>query len=422
MLPSCPVKEQKMSLEEVPGERGAAYPERAGIESEGTGELLANKLRGEGGGNCQERELVRGEESSLGMSAEFVQLWAGVSQPCCLLAPASPPPWLDPQLYHAGLAFYANLLGVVASNGEALVMGLAIPSFYRVLAFSGQTNRKREALARYRDTAFHVYGRWYGGGSPWIETTDAARSLRAVNAMHRRVAEAVAALPHQEFDCRVEAQFLGPDGTELDELEQQAEILFSDLAALRVNFPMSPEYRAFVGNPLKFTQFDMVLVQCAFFAAPFVYPTYYGCPDASSAELAGFLHVWRVFGYYLGIGDSFNGAQFDVATTRQLGAEIMERILKPCLLNLDRRTIWMGQQIFRDPSNYYVWLYRNYAMLGFQLRGLWASFGWRQKYWYYLRTAIVSYIYPLPGIKWAFNRLLKRLVDSLTRHLSKKQV
>ena len=46
------------------------------------------------------------------------------------------------------LTVYRNLLGVVASNGEALVMGLAIPSFYRVLAFSGQTSRKREALAR----------------------------------------------------------------------------------------------------------------------------------------------------------------------------------------------------------------------------------------------------------------------------------
>jgi hypothetical protein len=44
--------------------------------------------------------------------------------------------------------FYRNLLGIVASNGEALVMGLAVPSFYRILAFSGQTSRKRDALPR----------------------------------------------------------------------------------------------------------------------------------------------------------------------------------------------------------------------------------------------------------------------------------
>ena len=271
-------------------------------------------------------------------------------------------------------------------------------------------------MSRYRDTAFHVYGRWYGGGPPWLAATDAARSLQAVNSMHGRVADAAAALSLDEFDRRVEATF----GDE-KELEPQAQILFQDLARLRASFPLSPEYYVFVRNPLKFTQFDMVLVQCAFFAATILYPNHYGCQGANATELAGFLHVWRVFGYYLGIEDTFNGAQYDVTATRQLCAKIMERILKPCLLFVDHRTIQMGQQIFRDPSNYYVWLYRNYAMLGFELRGLWASFTWRQKYWYYLRTTIVSYIYPLPGVKWALNKFLKRLIEKFTRRLTKKQ-
>jgi hypothetical protein len=41
---------------------------------------------------------------------------------------------LDPRLYAEGLAFFQhNILGVVASHGEALVMGLSIPSFYRAV-------------------------------------------------------------------------------------------------------------------------------------------------------------------------------------------------------------------------------------------------------------------------------------------------
>jgi len=140
-----------------------------------------------------------------------------------------------------------------------------------------------------------VYGRWYGGGQPWNESTDAARSLRIVNSMHRRIANAIATLPDDEFDRRVDAQF-----PNISSLDPQVEILFQDLAALRAQFPETCHYRAFVGNPLKFTQFDMVLVQCAFFAAALLYPAHYGCEGADSAELAGFLHVWRVFGYYLG--------------------------------------------------------------------------------------------------------------------------
>lgn len=98
---------------------------------------------------AETKEEIQDGGGSDKRSPEFEQLWAGVNRPCCLQAPPSPPPWLNSQLYDQGLAFfYKNLLGVVASNGEALVMGLAIPSFYRVLAFSGQTRRKREAVAR----------------------------------------------------------------------------------------------------------------------------------------------------------------------------------------------------------------------------------------------------------------------------------
>lgn len=42
-----------------------------------------------------------------------------------------------------------NYVGIVMSNGEALVSGLCIPSFYKALLFSGQTNAKRAALGQF---------------------------------------------------------------------------------------------------------------------------------------------------------------------------------------------------------------------------------------------------------------------------------
>ncbi len=105
---------------------------------------------------------------------------------------------------------------------------------------------------------------------------------------------------------------------------------------------------------------------------------------------------------------------------RRLSVEVMELILKPCLLNVDIQTIAMGQQLICDPGDYYPWLYCNYAMLGLELRGLWASFGWRQKFLCYLRTFFISYIYPLPWVKWPCNRLLKLLLEKFTKQKSKK--
>ena len=42
-----------------------------------------------------------------------------------------------------------NLVGVGMSNGEALVSGLCIPSFFKALTFSGETNSRRNAICKY---------------------------------------------------------------------------------------------------------------------------------------------------------------------------------------------------------------------------------------------------------------------------------
>ena len=61
-------------------------------------------------------------------SPEFLQLLRGVDIPCMFEYPVSPPPWLDTTLYDIGIKYYhKNTLGIMASNGEALIMGLASP-------------------------------------------------------------------------------------------------------------------------------------------------------------------------------------------------------------------------------------------------------------------------------------------------------
>jgi hypothetical protein len=125
-----------------------------------------------------------------------------------------------------------------------------------------------------------VYGRWYGGGGsqPWNESTDAARSLRAVNSMHRRVAQAIETLPLSEFERRLAAQF--PHISDMQSSDPQVAILFKDLAVLRAQFRTESScqyYRAYGRNQLKFTQFDMLLVQWAFVFGPLLYPDHYGC-------------------------------------------------------------------------------------------------------------------------------------------------
>jgi len=349
-----------------------------------------------------------------GVSAEFSRVWEGVHHDCEFLFPKSPPAWLDVELYERGIQFYNdNLTGILMSNGESLVSGLCIPSFYKALTFSGETNRKRDALVRYRDTALHVFCKWYTS-KPWVHNSDAAKSLHIVDSMHKRVATNIREAG-EDFERIVKEKSEGI------EIQPQAETLFKELEEMRCKRTIPSEYRVFVENKKKFTEFDMFLVQCAFFGGPILYPDWYGCSAATDEELAGFLHVWRVMGYYLGIQDSHNGAQFDVATTRQLGYEVLHRIIKPCCLHIDEQTIHLGQKIFADPSNYYVWIYRNYYMIGLELQNLWKSFTWRQVSWYYWRFIFTYYIYPLPGIKQLINKTASSFLGKISARMQQRQ-
>ena len=338
-------------------------------------------------------------------SPEFHQLLRGLDIPCEFEFPASPPAWLDTTLFDTGIQFYQrNMVGIMASNGEALIMGLALPTFYKPLAFSGLTsNKKRAAMMRYFETGKHIYGRWYAG-KPWEQDSCAAQSLRIVNKMHKHVADKIKA-DIDDLEEKVDSEFAD------SQVEgEQAIILREELADIKKNYDIPEEYFSYMGCKQTFSQFDMSLVQAAFFAAVLIYPEHYGSRTASVSELEGFIHVWRVFGYYLGISDNNNTARFELDRTVVVGNEVMERILKPCMLNVNDQSMIMAQKIFSDPTNYYVWIYRNYNMVGFRMDKLWNSFTWKQWYLYYARSLFLDFFYPLPIIRTFMNYWTNKIV------------
>ena len=93
----------------------------------------------------------------------------------------------------------------------------------------------------------------------------------------------------------------------------------------------------------------------------------------------------------------------------------MEMVLKPCMLNLSDQSIAMAQTIFSEPTDYYVWVYRNYRMVGYPLNKLWQSFSWRQRLLYYSRSLWLDHLYNLSLVRnravFVPNNVVGRLVE-----------
>ena len=174
---------------------------------------------------------------------------------------------------------------------------------------------------------------WYESDC-WNTESLASKMIRRVNAMHRFVADKVRPI-NDSLDQKVEKVFqdanIDCDGA----LTEQDRILLADIAVIRDNSEIPPEFYDYVHDSKAFSQLDMTLVQGAFFGQYLLYPEHYGGKTTSQEELENFLALWRTNGYFLGIDDAFNAVTDSFAETKVLAEMVMNKLLKPCMLHLD---------------------------------------------------------------------------------------
>ena len=304
--------------------------------------------------------------------------------PCQLVSPSSPPAWLDKERCRAGQRYYlSNLVGVMVSNITALLLGMCIPNFYRLLVITRQSHTRESAKYRYEDTAMFLHS-WCSSTDCWEEGSDSARKIRRVNAMHRGVARKLR--NKADLEAMVDKAFKDL-GVDLDDLTDQDRILMDDIATIKENYQVPQEFLDYINNSTPFSQFDMTLVQAAFFFVLILFPDMVGARNDSDQDLADFTHLWRAIGYYLGVEDGNNPVLSSLEETRALARMYYDRILKPCMLHLDKQSLYMAKTAatIKPGLDYHVIVYTGYRMAGFELEQLWNSFSWIQKIRYWVR-------------------------------------
>ena len=204
-------------------------------------------------------------------------------------------------------------------------------------------------------------------------------------------------------------------------LTYQDKILLADVAAIRERTELPQEYLNYVKDSTPFSELDMAIIRGAFFAPYLMYPRHYGVSGVSRRDLEDFLVLWRIFGYYLGIGEDYNAvpANFDFYDMVLYCDFLMERILKPCMLHLDARAIYMAKTAVMM-ADYNVVAYTKYRLVGYDPPNLWKSFSLKQRMVYYFRQVYLPYVYPLPGVKQLINYFTHSVLGKVFSIIDKK--
>ena len=114
-------------------------------------------------------------------------------------------------------------------------------------------------------------------------------------------------------------------------------------------------------SDLAFSQFDMAMVQVAFFASLVGFPEHFGAGSAPQEALEDFLHLWKVIGYYLAVEDRFNPVMAEYEDTRALLMDILEEVIKPSLLSMNQTSLHMAKCVTRTyNTDYHLLVYNHF--------------------------------------------------------------
>lgn len=140
---------------------------------------------------------------------------------------------------------------------------------------------------------------WFTG-EPWIKGTPAFKEMQTVRKMHVNIRDRLSRLSNQEINdaCTFanpwcpDRQLLLKDFAEACPFEKIGQRPYKSFADL-------PFKRKYVSNA------EMVIGQACFVSLILLYPQDFGVHNATDEDFEAFCHIWRCYGYYLGIEDEY---------------------------------------------------------------------------------------------------------------------
>ena len=137
-------------------------------------------------------------------------------------------------------------------------------------------------------------------------------------------------------------------------------------------------------NGVPFSELDMMHTQMAFCGDFVNDPDQYGVAkqDITNTELEGFIHVWRFFGYCLGMSDQYNLCQESFQESLKRMMAMKQLVIMPAMLNYDKEAYWMAKCYCRGLlfSSAKVILTHCFRAHGLELESYQKELSWSQKF------------------------------------------
>ncbi|XP_020294910.1 uncharacterized protein LOC109860317 [Pseudomyrmex gracilis] len=321
-------------------------------------------------------------------------------------SPVETPEWLDIEKYRRGQKLVReNVSAITVSKLISIVHVYCFIDALKPIIIGGNSHTLQLGFKRYLSTMRRISS-WYFG-EPWVKGTQAYKDMQIANKYHLLMRNKLCQLDNEQIDA----------AATLAELRcSDHEMLLKDFAAAcpfekpgQCIFPLdnSPYKPKGINNT------DIAVTQASFVSMIVLRPQDLGVHNATDEDIEAFCHMWRCYGYYLGLEDEYNFCRGNLAEIKQRLRDYNEYWVKPCLKNATVEWEHMTKCLI-EPMNFYPYVYMPYKsmlliamdLLDLNMTRLYASLSYSEWIAYKIYKFILKYGLKVSIVREVFNKFI----------------
>ncbi|XP_011696435.1 PREDICTED: uncharacterized protein LOC105455080 [Wasmannia auropunctata] len=341
----------------------------------------------------------------------------------CGRSPVEKPEWLDMNKYRRGQKFVQdNFTGITMTIILSLLPAYTFDGNLSPIILSDRTHTPYLAFKRYLSTMCRMMN-WFTG-DPWTKGTPAFKDMQVVRKMHKVMRAKLSRLNNHEVDdaCKFENPWC-PD----------RELLLKDFAeACPFEKIGQRPYKSFVDLPFKrkyINNAEMAMIQCCFVGFILLYPQEFGVHDATDEDFEAFCHIWRCYGYYLGMEDEYNFCRGSLEEIKQRLRDFYQYWMIPNLKEVTPEWEHMTRCVV-EPFNYFPMMYMSYKsavllvtdLFDISMPRLHASLSYADWIAYKIWKFVLRYALKLSSLRLLFNKVVLNSLNKMVNCSPEKEM
>ncbi|XP_070154508.1 uncharacterized protein [Polyergus mexicanus] len=337
-------------------------------------------------------------------------------------SPLKVPEWLDMDKYHRGQKFIReNYTSIMIAKMFGLIHVYSFHDGLKPVIIGDRSHTPYLGFERYLSTLKRI-SNWYNG-EPWIEGTQAYKDMQVAHKSHLMMRKKL---------CQM-------DNNQIDAISRIAEPWCSDREILLKDFVMACPFeklgqRPYVTisespyRPKGINNADLAATQAAFVCMVLLRSQDIGIHDASDKDIDAFCHMWRCYGYYLGLEDKYNFFRGNFEEIKQRAQDFYQYWIIPNFKNITPEWEHMTRCII-ESINFYPFLYMPYKtmvliasdLLNLNMSHLYTSLSYSEWIAYKIYKFILQHALKLSIIRGLVNKLLIYILNKASNYNPKKK-